>query len=397
MTQHITPDTITTSFDDIAPYSDSEFNQKMAELVKEPGFEHAVKYVMPDADYPAFAEQLLTIHSQNEFQTKVMWPFLEMLASKTTSGVTMGGIDNITPDGRYTFITNHRDIVLDASFLNLEFLRHGIPTTEIAIGNNLLIYEWISNLVKLNKSFIVKRDVKMIEALKAARQLSAYIHWDITTKGASVWIAQREGRAKDSNDLTQESLVKMLALAGGGSTRDNLMELNLVPAAITYEFDPNDYLKAREFLLKKRDPKFHKSQRDDLFSMETGLLQPKGRVHVELGQCINSELATLPADADKSTVVKATCRLIDHTIHRGYRLYPINYIAYDRIHSSDRFAALYSQEEVANTDAYLEGQLAKVAKEVDGVTAEEREFMLHKMLEMYANPLKNKLRVTSEL
>lgn len=394
MTQHITTDTIP-SFEEIAPYSDSEFHQMMAELVTEPGFEHAVKYVMPDADYPKFAEQLLTIHSQNEFQTKVMWPFLEMLASKTTSGVSMGGLDNISPEGHYTFITNHRDIVLDASFLNLEFLRHNRPTTEIAIGNNLLIYEWISKLVKLNKSFIVKRDVKKIEALKAARQLSGYIHWAIKDKGASIWIAQREGRAKDSNDLTQESLIKMLALAGNGNVRENLIDINLVPAAITYEYDPNDYLKAREFLMKKRNPDFHKSQRDDLFAMETGLLQPKGRVHVELGTCINDLIAAIPADTDKNHTIKEVSHIIDTMIHGGYRLYPINYIAYDRIHHTPGFTSMYSEEEVETVDKYLSGQLEKVENEVNDVTSEEREFMLHKMLEMYANPLKNKIRATN--
>lgn len=390
MTQHHSTDT-EVSFADIAPYSDAEFNGKMAALVKEPGFEHAVRYAMPDVDYPEFVKRLLTIHSQNAFQVEIMWPFLEMLAAKTTDGISGGGLGNISADERYTFITNHRDIVLDASFLNLCMLRKKLDTTEIAIGNNLLIYEWIADLVKLNKSFIVKRDVKMIEALKAAKQLSAYIHHAITEKRQSVWIAQREGRAKDSNDLTQESLVKMLALAGNGTVQENLAEVNLLPSSISYEYDPNDYLKAREFLMRRRNPAFHKSQHDDLFAMETGLMQPKGRVHVEIGRPIAQMVRTLQAP-DKSQLIKCVCRMIDNEIHRGYKIYPINYIAYDLLHEGHRFAEMYTEADLEKTNAYIAERLEKAGKIVEGASSAEMEYMRESILNMYANPLRNKLR-----
>ncbi|MDE7124926.1 MAG: 1-acyl-sn-glycerol-3-phosphate acyltransferase, partial [Muribaculaceae bacterium] len=331
-----------------------------------------------------------TIHSQNEFQTEIMWPFLEMLADKTTDGVAVGGLDNINPDNRYTFITNHRDIVLDASFLNLCMLRNKLGTTEIAIGNNLLIYEWIADLVKLNKSFIVKRDVRKIEALKAAKQLSAYIHHAINDKRQSVWIAQREGRAKDSNDVTQESLVKMLALGGKGSVRESLLEINLLPSAISYEYDPNDYLKAREFLMRKRNPEFHKSQHDDLLAMETGLVRPKGRVHVEIGRPVNDAISALDTE-DKNELVRGICHIIDNEIHRGYKIFPINYIAADTLSETPRFSDLYTQAEVDRTNGYLDGELDKASVGIDGLTSEEREYMRVMMLRMYANPLKNKL------
>ena len=379
------------SFADIAPYSDAEFNGKMATLVKEPGFEHAVRYAMPDVDYPAFVERVLTIHSQNDFQVQIMWPFLEMLASKTTDGITCGGLCNIDPEQKYTFITNHRDIVLDASFLNLCMLREKMTTTEIAIGNNLLIYDWIADLVKLNKSFIVKRDVRMIEALKAARQLSAYIHHAIMEKHQSVWIAQREGRAKDSNDVTQESLIKMLALGGDGSTMENLVEVNLLPSAISYEYDPNDYLKAREFLMRRRDPAFHKSEHDDLLAMETGLIKPKGRVHVEIGKPISDDIKALDTE-DKNELVKGVCHLVDSGIHRGYRIYPINYIAFDQLEGGHRFAGMYTAEDLDKTNAYIDSRLGKVEELIHDINTEEMEYMRQTILSMYANPLKNKLR-----
>jgi len=219
-------------FSDIAPYGQEEFKEKMAHLVNEEGFEHAVRYVMPDVDYPEFIKLLLSVKDGNEFQSKVMRSFLEMLVKRTTSGITCGGLDNISHDQRYTFMSNHRDIVLDASFLNYCFLTNDFPTSEVAIGNNLLIYDWITVLVKLNKSFIVKRNLKITQALVAARQLSAYIHYCINQKHESLWIAQREGRAKDSNDITQESLIKMIGLEGGGTLLENIISANIIPVAI---------------------------------------------------------------------------------------------------------------------------------------------------------------------
>ncbi len=190
-------------YKDIAPYEDYEFQEKMRALVNEPGFEHAVRYVIPDVNYPEFKEQLLKVTNQHQFKTSVMVPFLEMLVMKTTAGVTGEGFDKIDSNRSYTFISNHRDIVLDASFLNLCLVRAGHAPCEVAIGNNLLIYSWIEDLVRINGSFIVRRNLRLTQALEAAKQLSGYMHYCINEKHVSTWIAQREGRAKDSNDLTQ--------------------------------------------------------------------------------------------------------------------------------------------------------------------------------------------------
>lgn len=377
-------------FEDIAPYDDSMFKEKIKSLVEEPGFENAVKYVLPNVDYKALVEHLLSVDNQNQFQRQVMGGVLETLEKATTSGITLYGLDKIDPNESYTFITNHRDIVLDASFLNLSFIRAGLPVTQVAIGNNLLIYEWITDLVKLNRSFIVKRDVKMARALEAAKQLSAYIHYTINHLHESIWIAQREGRAKDSNDLTQESLIKMISLAGGGTVKENILSANLCPVSISYEYDPNDYLKAREFLLKQRDPQFKKSQHDDLFSMETGILKHKGRVTFRVGGCINADLASFASD-NRSDIVRETCRLIDNKIHGGYQIYQCNYIAYDEVNGTDRFADMYTAADEEVFDAYIESQLDKV-DDIGEITPDERRYMRHMMLTMYANPLKNKLQ-----
>ena len=160
-------------FSDISPYDDSLFHEKMESLVQDPGFLHAVKYVMPEEEVPALMDELLKITNKHDFQHQVMYPFLEMLAKTTTAGISLGGVKYYNPGTNYAFITNHRDIVLDASFLNLAFLRHGLPTSEVAIGNNLLVFDWITDLVRLNKSFIVKRNTGLREGLMAARKLSA--------------------------------------------------------------------------------------------------------------------------------------------------------------------------------------------------------------------------------
>ena len=370
-------------FDDIRPFYDSEFHDKMKVLVTEPGFEHAVRYVLRDINYELFCQELLTIDNKKDFQLLVMRSFLEGLTQKTTKGLTGNNLDVLDKAKSYTFMSNHRDIVLDASLLNLLLIRNGIKTSEIAIGNNLLIYDWISDLVRLNKSFIVKRDVGVRQMLDAARQLSGYIHFAITKKNESVWIAQREGRSKDSDDRTQESLIKMLGISGEGDLINNLKEINIVPVSISYEYDPCDYLKAHEFLLKRDNPDFKKSQRDDLHSMEIGLLGFKGRVHFQISPCINDELDKLSAIDEKSELLK----VIDKAIHTNYKIYPGNYIAYDILDGQKRFADRYTNKDQTTFANYLNSQLAKIPD----VTSKDKDFLKERILSMYANPLKNQL------
>jgi len=376
-------------YTEIAPYDDSQFAERVAEMVKEPGFEHAVRWVLPDVDYEQFVSLLRSTRTKKDFQINIMQKFLEELEAHTSAGITMSGLENVKPELSYAFVSNHRDIVLDASFINLCFLRHGMRTSEVAIGDNLLIYDWITHLVKLNGSFIVKRNLPARQALEGAKQLSAYIHYAITGKHESIWIAQRQGRAKDSSDHTQESVIKMLALGGQGSVSERLAELNIFPVSISYEYDPNDYLKTREYLLKHRDQAFKKRQHDDLFSMETGLMGYKGRVHIAFSSCISSLIESISADTDKQEVYRRVCHSIDCGIHGGYKIFPINYVSYDRAFDSDMYSDRYSSEEAAKVTAYIEGQLDKI--DVPDITVQERNFMRTYMYTMYANPLRNKL------
>lgn len=377
-------------FLDICPIADKDFHNEMSIMVEEPAFQKVVSMVLPNYKYSELKHVLLSLNSKHEFQTKIMKPYIEGLLAKTTKGLTMSGMnENTDKDVPNMFITNHRDIVLDSAQLGYLLLKDGRPSCEIAIGNNLLIFDWINKLVRLNKSFIVKRNLGRIQTLHAAIQLSSYMHFAITQKHESIWIAQREGRCKDSNDRTQESLIKMLTYgARDKSIVESLKELNIAPVAISYEYDPNDYLKAKEFLMRDKNPNWKKSPEDDLISMQTGIMGQKGQVHYTFTPCINDELDKIPEDLDKMLTVSRICRIIDHAIHVGYKIFKTNYIAHDILFDNKDFSDKYTPEEKEEFAQYLSQQIAKTDIKLSEY---DRFYMFNKMLQMYSNPLTNQL------
>ena len=377
-------------FIDICPIQDKDFHNEMSMLVNEPMFRHIVKMIAPEMGYTKVKMLLLSLNSKHEFQTKVMKPVVEGLLKKTSQGLTWSGFENLVKDVPNTFITNHRDIVLDSAQLSYLMLENGMDTCEIAIGNNLLIYNWITRLVRLNKCFVVKRNLGRLQTMAAAIQLSRYIHYVLTQKGGSVWIAQREGRCKDGNDRTQESLLKMLTYGNRDVTFvESLKELNIAPIAISYEYDPNDRLKAREYLLKSKNPNYKKTQEDDLESMKIGLMEPKGHIHYAFTPCINERLDKIPADLDRLLMVQRICGIIDHAIHANYKIFKTNYIAHDLLFDNKDFAEHYTASEEKEFLDYLNGQLDRI--DDIPVNASDRNYMLKYMLQMYSNPLTNHL------
>ena len=282
-------------------------------------------------------------------------------------------------EARYTFVSNHRDIVLDSAFLDVMLVNSGYPTTvEIGIGDNLLIYPWIKRLVRMNKAFTVRRGLSLRETLAASQLMSRYIHYAVTTKKENIWIAQREGRAKDSDDRTQESVLKMLAMGG------DLRELNIVPLTISYEYDPCDYLKAQEFQQKRDNPAFKKSRQDDLDNMKTGIFGYKGRVSYHCAAPVNTWIDELDTSLPKNEYFTALARRMDRELHRGYRLYPCNYIAADLLAGKREYAAKYSAADEQRFEQYLKGQLAKIT-----IPDKDEPFLRERILTMYANPLIN--------
>lgn len=378
------------NFDEIRPLNNDEVKEAIEELIANEDFARALRYIKPDLCWDKFAEAMRACKTKEEFKSTFGYDAVMTVAKKTTFSLTISGRSRLPKDkAACTFISNHRDIVLDVGFLNVMLYDVGYGPTQIAIGDNLLIRPWIKTLVRLNNSFIVKRGVSVRQMLDVSQTLSAYIHHTIRETKESIWIAQREGRAKDSNDKTQSSVLKMLNMGGDkGNLLYNLMELNIVPVAISYEYDPCDYLKAQEFQQKRDDPNFVKSQRDDLLNMETGILNNKGRVHFTITNPINEKLATLDPNLEKNELVNRIANIIDREIYLNYRFYPCNYVAYDMRMGTNRFKDHYSPKDKIAFENYLNGQIEKIV-----LPNKDEAFLRGKILEMYSNPLKNHLSV----
>ncbi len=376
----------TYNFDDIRPLNADEVKDAIEELVASKDLEDAFRYINPNLDWTEFCTLMRSFRTKEEFKAKLAYDAVMMIARGTTFSLTVSGRSRLPANHEpCTFISNHRDIVLDAAFLNVMLYDVGYGMTQVAIGDNLLMKPWIKTLVRLNNSFIVKRSVSGRQQLEASMELSAYIHQTIKQTKESIWIAQREGRAKDSDDKTQSSILKMLNMGGDSKhILTNLMSLNIVPVAITYEFDPCDFLKAQEFQQKRDHPDFVKSKRDDLLSMETGILNNKGRVHFTIGSPINQTLEKLDPEMEKAELYAAIASLIDTGIYKHYRFYPSNYIAYDMLSGTKRFSNMYGLKEKKHFTAYLQGQLDKIV-----LPEKDETFLRRKILEMYANPLRN--------
>jgi 1-acyl-sn-glycerol-3-phosphate acyltransferase len=373
-------------FDDIAPLYDHEVSATIEELLSDPGFIHAIRYVLPNMNQEDFAREMRSYKTKREFQSKMISPFIWGIVYRTSTSVSLTGWENFDRDKQYLFISNHRDIILDAGILNISFNDEGLNTTEIAIGDNLLVFPWIKKLVRLNKSFIVQRGVSVRQMLEVSKRLSEYIHYAVKRKKESIWLAQREGRAKDSADRTQESLLKMLTLfPEKGGFINNLKELNIIPLSISYEYDPCDYLKAQEFQLKRDNPEYKKTQRDDLLNMETGLLGFKGNIHFRFGRPINDKLEALK-DIDRKLQISAAAQCIDDEIHANYKIFPGNYVAYDLLAGENRFAGEYSTHEKNAFEDYISNQIAKIK-----ISGKDESFLKERMLVMYSNILKNYL------
>lgn len=377
--------TVSPNFEDIRPLNQDEVQAAIEELLASEEFRHALRYVKPDLDWDQLSAAMRACKTKEQFKSTLAYDAVMTVAKKTTFSLTISGRSRL-PEGKpaCTFISNHRDIVLDASFLNVMLYDVGYGMTQVAIGDNLLIRPWIKTFVRLNNSFIVKRGVSVRQMLEVSGTLSAYINHTIKDTKESIWIAQREGRAKDSNDRTQPSVLKMLCMAGGKDIIGNLKSLNIVPVAISYEFDPCDYLKAQEFQLKRDNQEYHKTQRDDLLNMETGILNNKGRVHFTISQLINDQLDQLDPNMDRNELFVAVASIIDKEIYRHYRFYPNNYVAYDLLSGTRRFSDHYGLKDKKAFEEYLQKQLDKII-----IPNKDENFLRKKILEMYANPLKN--------
>ena len=373
-------------FDPIRPFEPDELPDVFDRLLQNEQFSSVLAYFYPDVPKEALAAKMHACKDNLDFQKTFCYGFLVQLLARLSKGCNID-IASLDTDSRYTFISNHRDIVLDSALLDKLLIDAGFNTTcEIAIGDNLLKLPWVKDLVRVNKSFIVERALSMREMLMASKRLSEYMHFVIAEKNDNIWIAQREGRAKDSNDRTQEAILKMMVMGGEGSIIDRLKQLHLVPLAISYEYDPCDYLKAAELQARRDNPCWQKGPMDDVTSMQTGIMGYKGYIHYQCADCIDSYLDTIPADTPKTELFRLIADHIDRQIFAGYRLYPNNYVALDLLHGDSAHADHYTAEDKAQFEAYLKGQLDKI--EMEG---KDDAYLREQMLKMYANPAINQM------
>lgn len=371
-------------YKDIRPYLDAEVNTHILELLSDEAFIGVMNHVL-DGDKEKVKEMsalLAKVHTRYEFQTQFICPLIEhWIINRTTNGVTYSGLEKLDKSKGYLFVSNHRDIILDSAIMNYLMAESGFNTTEIAIGDNLLIYDWIKHLVKLNGAFEVKRSQTSREFLLASRHMSNYMRESITQHNNSIWIAQREGRTKNGNDQTQTSLLKMFNLSNTKDFIEGFEELHIVPLAISYEREPCGISKVEELYKKKTEEGYTKTQKDDLMSMVIGLTRPKGRVHFAFGEPLN--VAEIIADSTNANAnLKLIADDIDKQIYSNYKLYPYSYLAADMLRGENKYSEYISD----NCREKFNEMLDDVTATINNGDAELQKEMF---IQMYAQPVLN--------
>ena len=373
-------------FDTIRPWEPEDLPEVFDRLLANDQFKQVLAYLYPQVPLEMIAQKLKACKTNLDFQLAFAYDFVHGILKKAATGCEMdcSSLDNTR---NYTFISNHRDIVLDSAILDVLLIDNKFKTTcEIAIGDNLLSLPWVKDLVRVNKAFIVERALSMRQMLMSSKRLSDYMHFAIKEKNENIWIAQREGRAKDSNDRTQKSILQMMSMGGEGSIIERLKQLHLVPLSISYEYDPCDFLKAKEFQQKRDYAEWKKGPMDDLISMQTGIFGYKGHVHYHAAPCLDEYLDSLNPDMPKQDIYNKVAAYIDQQIHRNYRLYPGNYVALDLLEGTEAYADQYTAEDKAKFTKYIQGQLAKI-----DLPDKDEAYLKERLLTMYANPVRNNL------
>jgi hypothetical protein len=379
-------------FREIRPYNDAELREAIRRMVAEPLLIKMMKWVYPGLRKAEILDLFLEVQNVQQFQEEISAPAVKVITQMTTSGVSFTNESEIEPDKAYLFISNHRDIILDSALLNVSLLERNIPTTEIAIGDNLLKLPVIRDVVRCNKNFIVSRDVNAKEMLHYSQRLSNYIRHTITEKNTSIWIAQREGRSKDGDDRTATGLLKMFTLSSKQHPEEALSELNIRPMCVSYEFDPCDLLKTNELLHIKHFGKYEKKSGEDFHSMVTGLTGHKGKINICVGKPMDGAFEKMRAISNKNEKIRILSEAIDEEMHRIYHLWPNNFIAFDLLHGGREYKDQYSNIQRIAFANYVRGQIIKLAfsRKKLGLPSENLSSSAREiLLQMYANPVIN--------
>ena len=373
-----------TKFDDIRPYNDSEVHPALERIVANPLFSNVAQYLFPGQDENLFKQLLLSCNTKEDFQIKVMSQIVAKILHSTAKELTFSGLEHFEGGKKHLIVSNHRDIVLDSAIIQLILFKHGVDTTEIAVGDNLITSSFIEDITRSNKMIKVIRSSNPREVYTTSKVLSEYIRYNVSNQKSSVWIAQRNGRTKDGIDVTEQGLLKMFDMSGSGDFVKDFDELSILPTSISYEFEPCDIQKAVEMYVSKRQ-KYVKAEGEDLKSILTGIMQPKGNIHIAFNTPVSLEEIQEASQLDKNEKFKAVCTAMDKRIVAEYKLWGNNYIAYDMINGSNEYADMYTTEQKAVFEGYMAKQLSAV--QLPDVDMDELKEIF---LSIYANPVAGK-------
>ncbi len=382
----------TYNYDDIRPYRDDEVQPAIQRILKEPLLYDVMSYVYPSLSRVDILEMMNEIQTVNQFQEEISGPSFKEVAQKTTSGLTFTNMNELEKDEAYLFLSNHRDIILDSALLNVSLLEKGFNTTQIAIGSNLLKNPIISDLVRLNKNFIVNRDVNARDLLKESQRLSSYIRKTVEEDNVSIWIAHKEGRSKDGDDRTASGLLKMLTMSSEDSIEKALKKLNIRPMVVSYENDPCDIMKAAEIMSVQVHGNYEKHPLEDYKSMMTGLKGHKGNVNITVCPPITEKLKELKKIENKNDKIKELASHIDSEMHRNYKLWPSNYMAYDLLNGGREFGNEYNPVQRIVFRRFMTQAVLKlmvVRKKLKLPREGFQKMARETLLQMYANPVQN--------
>jgi 1-acyl-sn-glycerol-3-phosphate acyltransferase len=370
-------------FDAIRPFYDTEVNDGIRSSIHHPMMKALMNFTFPETPDEVWKEQLLKTHSIRDFQCNFIYQSVQKVLSKSSDGLSTSGFEKLEKNTAYLFISNHRDIILDTSLLNAALFEHGLVMTASAIGDNLVKKSFLLTLSKLNRNFLVQRGLPPRELLQSSKLMSEYIGQLLLRENRSVWIAQREGRTKDGNDATHTGVLKMLAM---GSDEENLMhyfkKLKVVPVSISYEYDPTDALKMPQLMAEANNEIYIKEKNEDFMTLLSGIMGQKKRIHIHIGDVLNTELDQIALENDNNNKqIQALAQAIDDSILTTYKLWPTNYIAYDILNKTNTYESFYTENEKKLFE-----------KRLDIKIDQDNPIALEGFLNMYANPVVNKMK-----
>lgn len=374
-------------FDSIRYYRDNEVNEVLQHISKHAMVKALMKFTFPDQSEEEWMGELKGVNSIDAFQSNFIYHSIQKILEKSSDGLTTSGFDKLDPNQTYLYISNHRDIILDSSLLNVSLKDKGLIMTASAIGDNLVQKSFLLALAKLNRNFLIKRGLPPRELLESSKLVSKYIRLLLTEKQRSVWIAQREGRTKDGNDATHQGVLKMLGMASDEPhLMDYFKKIKIVPVSISYEYDPTDALKIPQLLAKAKDEIYVKEKNEDFVNLFSGLIGQKKRIHIHIGDLLDKQLDVIKhGEQNINKQLQAVAQLIDQSIHANYKLWPTNYIAYDLLHQSNVFS-----------DRYTEKEKQLFMRRLDLKVNKDNQIIYNGFLAMYANPVINQLKLKNE-